>query len=530
MRRMPSITPRAVCAWVMLAFCLPAASRAQRTDDPAMPRAVLDTIGVPPLRQPSPFLMSDHWAALAARRLHATGLVPQTYEPSATRSPRLVEVAGAFAFAARNADDEATRLLAARYLSLLQREFGRTPFTQAEAFHDWTGATFAHGAVGGGYARHTGRAAPGVGYDTVPPWSGARPLPDRANALGSVRAYGALGSRIGFGADVTATDSRVDVGAAHVVLDAGFVGFWAGRRQIAFGPGYSGTIALGDGNHFTGGGMYFADGARLPWVLRYLGPIRFEAFVSRAENGDSIGVSDPWFGAARLSSNLHPRFSLGATRAAMFGGTNAPGFSAQRIWRMIIGDPAPEHGGAWSNEVFSWDARWRPPLGRLPLLLYYELGQDDASGALYRTPAAVVGFDVGMVPGLPQLGFGVERIYFSASSFKNTIWYRNYALRGAWAHDDRPVGHPIGGHGKGWYAHASLDLLDARLRVQSSGSLYDRGSENLFAPERIGRAFGGALDMHWRVTHGLELQAGGRIEDGEGWRETEGRVGVRYLF
>jgi hypothetical protein len=491
---------------------------------------VLDTLGVPPLEQPSPFLPPGHWAALAARRLHAVGLVPQTFEPSAVRAPRLVEVAGAFTFAARNADDEDTRVLAGRYLQLLQHEFGTTAFTDAEASYDWTGRGFVRGALGAGYLRQTGRAAPGIGYDTLDVWSGARPLDDVSGALGIVRAYGAASSRIGFGLELQATSDDLDVHSAHVVLDAGFLGFWAGRREIAFGPGYSGTIALGDGNHFTGAGMFFAEGARLPSVLRYLGPIRFEAFISRVQNGDSIGVSDPWFGAARLSSNLHPRFSLGATRAAMFGGKGAPPFSAQRVWRMLIGDPSPERGGAWSNEVFAWDARWRPPLGSVPLLLYYELGQDDASGALYRAPAAVVGFDIGMVPGAPQLGFGVERIYFSAASFKNTIWYRNYALRGSWAHADRPVGHPIGGHGKGWFAHASLDLLDARLRLLSSASIYDRGSENLLAPERMGRAYGGALEAHWRITSALEVRAGGTLEDGDGWRESAARFRVNYLF
>ena len=529
MRRPPARILRffSVCA-ALVVVAAPAA--ALQSGAAQTPRATLDTIGMPPLRQPSPFLGSDHWAAIAARRLHAVGLVPQTYEPSATRTPRLVEVAGAFTFAARNAEDEETRTLAGRYLQLLHDEFGSTAFTDADAAFDWTGGTFAHGALGAGYARHTGRVAPGIGYDTLDVWSGARPLDDRRGAFGNVRAYGAANSRIGFGIDVEAGSDDVAVKSAHVVVDAGFVGFWAGRRQIAFGPGYSGTISLGDGNHFTGAGMYFAEGARLPGVLRYLGPIRFEAFLSRVQNGDSIGVSDPYFGAARLSSNLHPRFSLGATRSAMFGGRGAPPISAQRVFRMLIGDPSPERGGAWSNEVFAWDARWRPPLGSLPLLLYYELGQDDASGALYRAPAVVAGFDIAMLPGLPQLGFGVERIYFSAASFKNTIWYRNYALRGSWAHDDRPVGHPIGGHGKGWYAHASLDLLDARLRLLSSASVYDRGSENLLAPERMGRAYGGTIDAHWRLSPALELRVGAGVEDGDGWREGRGRVRLGYLF
>ncbi|MGH7445747.1 MAG: capsule assembly Wzi family protein [Longimicrobiales bacterium] len=498
-----------------------------------VPRAVLDTAGLPSLRQPSPFLPGSHWAVAAVRRLHAVGLVPQTLEPSAARTPRVVEVAGAFAFAMRHAEDEATRILAGRWLELLQREIGINTFTDATASAEYTGHPFMNGTAMAGAMQLDGRAGTGTGYDENPPapWTGSILLQDEVHPLIGVSAHGALGSRVGFHVDVAAVGTEsIAVPSAHAVVDAGFVGFWAGRRQIAFGPGWSGTIALGDGHEFTGAGMYFAEGARLPWILRYLGPIRFEGFVSRVDNGDGVGVTDPVFGAARLSSNLHPRFSLGATRATMFGGENALPFTWTRFRQMLLGDPSTEDGGAWSNEVFAWDLRWRPPIGRLPLLLYAELGFDDASGAYHRTPGVIAGIDIGMVPGLPQLGVGVERIYFSAASFKNGIWYRNYALNGGWTNDRRPLGHPIGGHGKGWYAHASLDLLDARLRLQSAAFRYDRGSENLYAPERVGRAYGGSLDAAWRVAPRLEMTVGATLEDGADWQESMAELRLRYIF
>lgn len=518
-----------LCA-VLLCIGLPRLVHGQRPSDE---RGVRETAGLPSMRQPSPFLTADHWAVEAVRRLHAVGLVPQTLEPSAARTPRLVEVAGAFAYAMQHAGDEETRVLAGRWLQLLQRELGVTSFTDDAAEADYGGQPFLDGAALAGAETTEGFAGTGTGYNDDPliPWTGTVPLEDEQNGLVGLRAHGAVGSRIGFHADVAAQDAEaVDVRSAHVILDAGFVGFWVGRRQVAFGPGWSGTIALGDAPAFTGAGMYFADGARLPWILRWLGPIRFEGFVSRVENGDGVGVTNPFLGAARLSSNLHPRFSLGATRAVMFGGENAAPFTWARFRQMLLGDPSFEQGGAWSNEVFAWDMRWRPPIGSFPLLLYSELGFDDASGAYWRTPAALLGIDIGMMPGLPQLGFGVERIYFSAASSKNTIWYRNYALSGGWTHKRRPLGHPIGGHGKGWYAHASLDLLDSRLRMQGAAFLYDRGSENLFAPERVGRAIGGAFDAAWRLTPRTEMTAGATLEDGAGWRESTAELRFHYIF
>ena len=519
---------RRALLWAFLAGTIvPFRARAQ-TPSPAVLHAAgaVDTprAGVGPApRQPSPFLASDHWAAIAARRLHAVGLVPLTYEPGALRAPRLVEVAAAFAWATEHGPDDATRQLAARYLELLQQELGTNRFTAPVEADDAPVAARAFvsgaGVVGGEIV--DGLAGTGSCYAPGADWTGAVRLEDRATPLGGVRAIGALGRRIGFGVDAEAHTDGVDVDAAYVVLDAGFVGFWAGRRQLSFGPGWGGTIALGDDHSFTGAGMYFAEGARLPWLLRYLGPVRFEAFLSRVENGDSAAWSarDPFFGAARLSSNLHPRFSIGATRAVMFGGDNAPPASLGRVWRMIIGDPSTSEGGAWSNEVFAWDIRWRPPIGRLPLLLYTELGFDDASGAFYRAPAVVAGLDLAMIPGAPALGAGVEHVYFSRGSFKNPIWYRNYALRGGWSNERRPLGHPIGGHGRGWLAHASIDALDARLRLRATGFRYVRGIENLFAPERRGTALGWTLDAAFRATPRLELAAEGRVEDGAAWQE-----------
>ena len=46
-----------------------------------------------------------------------------------------------------------------------------------------------------------------------------------------------------------------------------------------------------------GGGLYLAEPLTLPWILRHLGPVRFETLLSRIENGDRI--TDPWFWAAR---------------------------------------------------------------------------------------------------------------------------------------------------------------------------------------------------------------------------------------
>src|SRR5690606_4620166 len=128
------------------------------------------------------------------------------------------------------------------------------------------------------------------------------------------------------------------------------------------------------------------------------------------------------------------------------------------------------------------------------------------------------------------LGVSAEFVHFGGASTKNTIWYRNYSLRGGWTHERRALGHPLGGHGSGVYGRASLDLADARLRLQAATWLFDRGAENLYAPEREGLAAGTGLSARWRAMPRLEMSAGATHEDGAGWQETTARLQLDYSF
>ena len=481
------------------------------------------------LRQPSPYLPHSHWAVTALRRLTDAGEGLPGYDVG-RRTPRLVEVAAAFQRAADGAEDPALREIAAGWLRLLRDEFGATPVTLTDA-RERRGTPFLVPAGTVAASHVEGRVAPGIGYDEPPiEWTGTTPLPDETWAGAGLRAHGAITSLLGFDAQVESRSDHVVVPAAYGVIGAGPVVLWGGRRSIGLGAPESGAITLGDGHTFDGGGLHLTSPISLPWIFRYLGPFDMELLLTRAENGDGIGVTDPWLGAMRISIAPHERLSMGATRAVMFGGENAAPVTASRLWQMLLGDPSVDGEGEWSNEVFGWNVSWRPPVGSLPLALYFEHGFDDASGAYWRAPAIIAGARLPFVPGLPALGIGAEYVYFSDASEKNPIWYRNYALSGGWTHERRALGHPIGGHGQGIFGHASLDLLDARLRIRAAGWLFDRGEENLFAPEREGRAVGSRLDIGWRLTDGLEANAGAAHEDGAGWQETSARLQLRYTF
>ena len=487
-------------------------------------------LGASELDLPSPYLPQAHWATTALRRLDAAGLGLPGYDVG-RRAPRLGAVAAVFDHAARNADDPELRERAAAWLQLLQDEFGATPLTKPTSSSEWTGAPFVALSVGAAASHAEGRVGTGIGYDEPPiEWSGTVPFDDETWAGAGFRTHGALARFIGFAGAVETRGEDVVVESAYGVVAAGPVVLWGGRRSLGLGAPESGAITLGDGHRFDGGGIHLSRPVMLPWIFRYLGPFDAEALLTQAKNGDGVGVTDPWLGAMRISIAPHSRLSMGATRAVMFGGENAAPITASRVWQMILGDPSVEGSGTWSNEVFGWNVNWRPPLGSLPLAVFFEHGFDDASGAYWRAPAIITGVRLPFVPGLPALGLGAEYVYFSEASEKNPIWYRNYALTGGWTHERRALGHPIGGHGQGGYMHATLDLADSRLRLDAASWLYDRGRENLYAPAREGRAFGTRLNIGWRITDALEMSAGAAHEDGAGWQETSARLQLRYSF
>jgi len=282
------------------------------------------------------------------------------------------------------------------------------------------------------------------------------------------------------------------------------------------GPGSGGAIVL-SGTTFDGGGVAVAVPATLPGFLEYLGPVSAETFFSRVENGDR--VTDPWFWATRFALSPHPRFGLGFTRGDMIGGRGNTPVTLKYLLQALVGDHAGERG-EFNSITAGLDARWRPPLGALPLRLWVEWGFDDGAGAISDSPANIIGAELAAVPGLPRLALGLKRTRFHPDcQCGNTVWYRNWWFRGGWTDERRPLGHPLGGDGTEWRGEARLDLHRATLDV--AGWTRERGPVNLFAPEREGQAVGGAVGLDVHLRDGWQLRGAFHVEEGQDadWRE-----------
>ena len=479
------------------------------------------------------FIEQDHWSIEAARRLAALGLAPAGHDP-ARRVLTQDELARLFVHAvdAAPAGSE-TGALAAGFLTRYAAEL---------AIPDGTGvrSAFTGSDVVGGYGLQRGRHRTGHGYEEGHPlgdWEPAQSEPDWDGVLARAGAQVTLAERFALRADVEHGEEGVRFREIVLGADAGPVVLWAGRRRYAWKPGTDAGIVLSHGV-FDGAGVQTDAAFRLPWVLRHLGDIQLELAVGQHDfrnpcvdrtlgAADSVPCENAWFLATRGSLSPHPRVALGVSRAAFFGGEGNTDVDAFAVFSVLIG----KHAGEVSeldNQLVAVDAGWRPPTESwLPLRLYAEWGFEDSAGAFANVPGILAGIEVPSVPGVPGLGISVERTSFARSCCDNPIWYRHSVYHDGWTQDGRPLGHPLAGHGSEWSLGATGTFREARVTVDGRAFARDRGTENLYDPERLGESLGTTARVTLLLARGIEAQVGGSIEYGRGWREHAVAVGLR---
>jgi hypothetical protein len=490
---------------------------------------IIITAASPARAQQAPFYLEPgHWTWDALRRMNAAGVAPGTSDPTVapvTRAHARAVLRHAFEQAnARNLPQLAAR--AQHYLDYLNAESD-------------TNGLITRTAVRAGWSDNAAQVLAGDGYFNDEDWTGARSVAGSSAPAGAVHVEGLLRTWLSWNVIAGRLDDDWEVSVATLGLRAGVFDAWIGRRQLHYGTAHGGGTVLGTGFHdnadivhriydsFDGVGIYVREPFHFPWYLRHLGPIRIEVAGGKLSRNGSI--EDPYIVFGRLFGQpFTRRITLGINRGAVFGGEGNE-ITAGRLFGLLIGLHGGDHG-EFENQIFSTIARVRPPLGPLGVELYAEVGMDDTAGAIEDAPGIIAGADIGWIPGLPALSLALEHAQFPHSCCGNPIWYRSVFFRGSWSEEGRLFAHPLGGHGREWRAHASIDLPQHGVFLNVDAFTRARGEENLFAPERQGSSRGGNASVEYRHKSGFGVRADATIERASAWDAHRAAIMLTYDF
>jgi hypothetical protein len=160
-----------------------------------------------------------------------------------------------------------------------------------------------------------------------------------------------------------------------------------GKDTLWWGPGYHGALLMS--NNARPFEMYKISNPRatlLPWIFRYLGPFRYNLFISELDKEAASGhPPDSKLFGARINFKPHPLFEFGMSYLTHFGG-DRPGIAGLNLsdyYRIIVSNECRSGDKRDSNKQAAIDAAFTIPniSDIVPLAdsmkLYAEWGGED---------------------------------------------------------------------------------------------------------------------------------------------------------
>lgn len=302
------------------------------------------------------------------------------------------------------------------------------------------------------------------------------------------------------------TDLRTLHGTA--TLGLGPIHVSVGRESLWWGQGRHGSLVLT--NNAKPLDMVRVNNPTpvlLPWVFRYLGPFRFDAFWSRLDdyvaNADTGRGDEPYFAGLRLNFKPLPWFELGASRAVMFGGDDINVGTSDFI--TILGGKNLEEDDN-SNSVAAIDVRIRLPFFR-GAEVYGELGGEDEYKLFDLIPfisnkAWLAGLYLPQIEPSGRLSLRLEYADLSHIDDNSPPWYRHGIYRSGYTYERKVLGHHVGGAAKDYFGELEL-RLPGDVILTTGLDFEERGTDQAVQEEH----FQPFLGVEWALQQGFTLHA-----------------------
>ncbi len=221
--------------------------------------------------------------------------------------------------------------------------------------------------------------------------------------------------------------------------------FWntellVGRESLWWGPGFRGSMTLSNnGFPLDQVRLSSAEPFRLPWVLKYLGPMNLTGFAARLD--ENRAVPNALLGGWRINFAPSRYLELGFSRVFQFGGKGRSSVTPLNFIQLLVGAGSDDPESALNvNNVMSLDLTVRFPNAERyiwvarDLSLYGELGWDDTkdpgfeflfvpTGSIIpRKPGGLIGFLLTGFLGDPKLDFRLELAKTTDIQFTHGIY------------------------------------------------------------------------------------------------------------
>lgn len=221
-----------------------------------------------------------------------------------------------------------------------------------------------------------------------------------------------------------------------------------GRDQLHWAPGVVGGLALSTTPRPVDQvSLAMERPVRLPWLLRYAGPVRASAFL--ADLGPRQHFPNTRLSGYKVTILPHPRFELGSSILVQWGGRGSPEASTRDILRDHLPFLLSGGGGQIevSNKLATLDGRLRLGNWAGGITIYGEAAVDDLDkerlirGGVKEDGAQVVGI---RIPALGADGRWDLTVEGRRTGYR---FYNHHQFQSGYTVDGAIIGDPLGPNG-----------------------------------------------------------------------------------
>lgn len=304
---------------------------------------------------------------------------------------------------------------------------------------------------------HVNSGGPGVATEATPllPNNSDLPTANGNNGAAIWEGWAGVGGFLtGYGEGALAGPLRQDHNAPDrdrivsgaAVLSLGNVALSFGNEQMEWGVGHYAQLSQSaNASAFPALRLQNIHPTHLPWLLRYLGPFRWQAFFGQLDNNRAF--ASPWIDGEIVVFKPLPTFEFGLTHTVMFGGMGNDNYSLTGFIGRATGLATGNPDGANTNTRVSAFALMRFPRLRGTQLYGEILGEDYyqpfGHSTSLKLPFKAPSYQLGVyLPRPTRDGLTDARLEWA-------LLDKDYSIHSDslyWTYDGRLMGDPLGAH------------------------------------------------------------------------------------